>query len=113
MTSIRSRHEPDKPRGVSDDEFFELPDCGSVALMLVWECNRRAPGNGSGWRWRCRSFSDFEIPEMVQVRVKTEKARIDLAQMSQVSVEALENINGIDLHPCCMQHYSDDEGCTE
>jgi LysM repeat protein len=42
-------------------------------------------------------MADFEIPEMVQIQVKHGESLYDLAQMSKVNIEALENINGIDL----------------
>ncbi len=43
-------------------------------------------------------MADFEIPDMVEVRVEHGESLYDLAQMSQVKIEALENINGIDLN---------------
>lgn len=72
---------------------------GSVALMMTFGSAFAEPlataADGDG---DAGVLSEFEIPEMVQVRVKHGESLYDLAQMSQVSIEALENINGIDLN---------------
>ena len=46
------------------------------------------------------SAAEFEVPELVEIRVQHGESLYDLARWSRVDVEAIEEINGIDLgHP--------------